>query len=139
VALVKTYPGFNYKIIENLVSSGVRGIMLEGAGFGNFPVNAVDESTKHHKILLDLFSSISKNVLLVMTTQAINGNPALNVYSTGRIEQKAGILPVPMTPETAYVKLGWVLGHTKDVEKAKEMMLKDYVGEINNRIDPRSF
>ncbi len=139
VALVKTYPGFNYKIIESLVASGIRGILLEGSGYGNFPINDVDEFTKHHKILLDLFSSISKNVLLIMTTQTINGNPALNVYSTGRIEQKAGILPVSMTPETAYVKLGWVLGHTKDIEKAKEMMLKNYAGEISDRIDPRAF
>ncbi len=139
IALVKTYPGFDYRIIENLVSSGIKGILLEGTGFGNFPVNNVDEYTDHHKKLLDFFSEASKKVLLVMTSQTINGNPDLDVYSTGRIEQKAGIIPVRMTPETAFVKLGWALGHSKDLKTAKEIMLKDSVGEITERIDPRAF
>ncbi|HLD85138.1 MAG TPA: Glu-tRNA(Gln) amidotransferase subunit GatD [archaeon] len=139
IALVKMYPGFDYKIIENLAANGVRGIVLEGSGFGNFPINPIDDFTKYHQKLADLFSSVSKNVLLIMTSQAINGNPNLNVYSTGRIEQKLGIVPVDMTPETAFVKLGWVLGQTNDIEKAKEMMLNNYVGEISERIDPRAF
>ena len=44
-----------------------------------------------------------------------------------------------MLPETAYVKLGWVLGHTKDLNKAKELMLTNIAGEINKRIAPKSF
>jgi len=38
-----------------------------------------------------------------------------------------------MLAETAYVKLMWVLGHTSDKEKAREMMLTDYAGEISTK------
>ena len=44
-----------------------------------------------------------------------------------------------MHPETAYIKLGWVLGHTKDYEKVKEMMLTNYKGEFNQRLTPDMF
>jgi glutamyl-tRNA(Gln) amidotransferase subunit D len=38
-----------------------------------------------------------------------------------------------MLPETAYVKLGWALGHTHDPEKVKEMMLTTIAGEMTER------
>jgi glutamyl-tRNA(Gln) amidotransferase subunit D len=44
-----------------------------------------------------------------------------------------------MLAEVAYVKLGWVLGHTKDLKKVKEMMLTNYAYEINDRIGKESF
>jgi len=44
-----------------------------------------------------------------------------------------------MLPETAYVKLGWVLGHTGSVEKVREMMLTNYAGEITKRSLPETY
>jgi len=44
-----------------------------------------------------------------------------------------------MLPETAYIKLGWVLGQTKDTDKAKEMMLTNISGEITERTNDKSF
>ena len=44
-----------------------------------------------------------------------------------------------MLPETAYVKLGWVLGHTKSLEKVRKMMLTNYAGEITSRSIPQTF
>ena len=44
-----------------------------------------------------------------------------------------------LSPETAYVKLGWVLGHTKDKEKVKELMLTNIAGEFNERIEAESY
>jgi len=43
-----------------------------------------------------------------------------------------------MLSETAFVKLGWVLGHkewAKDKEKIKEKMLENISGEINDRLE----
>jgi glutamyl-tRNA(Gln) amidotransferase subunit D len=55
------------------------------------------------------------------------------VYDYGRKLEEAGVIGnyCDWTPETALVKLMWVLGHTKDMKKIKEMMLKNYVGEIS--------
>ena len=44
-----------------------------------------------------------------------------------------------MLPETAYVKLGWVLGHTKDFDKVKEIMLTNIAGEITERSEVDTF
>ena len=134
VAIVKAYPGFDYKIIENLILSGIRGIVLEGYGLGHIPINSFDDEAKHHKKLLDIIMKYSDKVLFVATTQTVNGVVDLDVYSTGRIEKKAGIIPIQMTAEAAYIKLGWVLGHTKDIEEAKKMMLTNYTGEITERV-----
>ncbi len=38
-----------------------------------------------------------------------------------------------MLPETAYVKLGWVLGQTDDPEKVKEMMLTPISSDMTER------
>ena len=44
-----------------------------------------------------------------------------------------------MLPEVAYIKLGWVLGHTPKPEEIKQMMLTNYAGEITERSDEKSF
>ncbi len=135
IALVKIYPGFNQELLLP-----IRGIVLEGTGLGHAPINEKDEYTKHHpKLLKNLEDLTKKGIVIVMTTQTIYGKVNMNVYSTGRDLQKAGIIPLPMTSETAFVKLGWVLGHTKDSEEAKKMLLKNYVGEFSERIDDRAF
>jgi len=40
-----------------------------------------------------------------------------------------------MLPEVAYVKLMFVLGHEKKMEKIKELMLSNLAGEISERIE----
>jgi glutamyl-tRNA(Gln) amidotransferase subunit D len=37
-----------------------------------------------------------------------------------------------MLPETAYVKLMWVLGHTKEPTKVKEIMRQNIAGELGD-------
>ena len=44
-----------------------------------------------------------------------------------------------MISETAYVKLGWILGHTTDFEEVKKQMLTNYAGEISKRSVPETF
>ena len=40
-----------------------------------------------------------------------------------------------MLSETAFVKLGWVLGHRNWKEKVREKMLENFSGELNNRLE----
>ncbi len=137
VALVKVYPGFDYKQLE--CYSGYRGIVLEGTGLGHAPISATDEATKDHPKLLETIKKLSGNTIIVMTSQCIYGKVSMNVYSPGRMLQEAGVLPVSMTPETAFVKLGWSLGQEKDLDRAKKLFLDDVAGEFVDRINPRAF
>jgi glutamyl-tRNA(Gln) amidotransferase subunit D len=53
---------------------------------------------------------------------------------------KAKAIPAEdMLPETTYVKLGWVLGHTKDLEEIRKMMLTNMAGEITARSEIDNF
>ena len=44
-----------------------------------------------------------------------------------------------MLPEVAYVKLGWILGHTKEMDKIREMMGTNLAGEITSRSETDTF
>lgn len=71
-----------------------------------------------------------------MTSQCLYGRTNLNVYNTGRDLISAGVIPgEDMLPETAYVKLMWVLAQTSDADKISEMMRTNLRGEISDRRD----
>jgi glutamyl-tRNA(Gln) amidotransferase subunit D len=71
-----------------------------------------------------------------MTTQCLEGRVNLNVYDTGRDLLSVGVIPgEDMLPETALVKLMWVLGRTNESGKIRELMLTDLRGEISERRD----
>jgi glutamyl-tRNA(Gln) amidotransferase subunit D len=56
------------------------------------------------------------------------------VYDTGRDLLDIGVVPLDnMLPETALMKLGWVLGHTDEHEEVLRMMRRS----INHEITPR--
>ena len=139
VALVKMHPGFNHRELESYEKIGYRGIVLEGTGLGHAPINAVDKLTKHHTLLLTAVKRMAKKGIVAMTSQCLYGKVGMNVYSTGRVLQEAGVIPVQMTPEAAFVKLGWVLGQTKNIEVAKNLMTENIMGEQIERIDPKAF
>jgi glutamyl-tRNA(Gln) amidotransferase subunit D len=138
VALVKMRPGFHSDELKWHVEN-CHGIVLEGTGLGHAPINHGDEATKRHPELLKLLAEAKRKCAIFMASQCPYGKVNLNVYSTGRELQKAGVLPAHMTAETAFVKLGWVLGHTKDRQRVKEMMNQDVAGEIYSRTEQDAF
>ena len=122
VFLLKHYPGLSPDIIDYLISKGIRGIIVEGTGLGH-------TSTEFY----DAFRKATKEGIFVgMTSQCLFGRVNMNVYTTGRLLQKVGVVPLEdMLPETALVKLMWVLAHETDLDKIKELMLTNFAGEIN--------
>jgi glutamyl-tRNA(Gln) amidotransferase subunit D len=134
VALVKSYAGARPDIIDFYVKEGCRGLVLEAMGLGQFP------TAGKNSWLGALKSAADRGVILCAAPTTIYGRLNPNVYSEGRQCRDAGIIYLEdMLPETAYVKLGWVLGHTKSVNKAKEMMLTNCAGEISERGGPEGF
>ena len=139
VAIVKLRPGFTYRELELFEKAGYKGIVIEGTGLGNAPVTVLDKYTEHHKKLLDTISRMTKKGIFIgMTSQCPYGRVNMNVYSTGRDLQKAGVVPLAMTAEAAYVKLGWAIA-TIGKGKIKEIMLTNIADEIVGKIDPSAF
>ena len=88
----------------------------------------------HIFVVLKIFN-YDNNIPVFITSQTLYGRVDPFVYSNLRkvsIEAK-GIYLRDILPETAYIKLGWVLGQVKDYEKVKEMMLTPVNDEITLR------
>lgn len=135
IALLKTYPGSNPEIIDFYLKKGYKGFVIEGTGLGHVPTKARkswSETIKKH---------VKDGIPFVITSQTIYGRVNPNVYSNLRILfHKAKAIPgEDMLSETAYIKLGWVLGHTKDPDKVRKLMITNFAGEITERTLPESF
>jgi glutamyl-tRNA(Gln) amidotransferase subunit D len=133
VALIQIHPGIKPEFIENL-SKYFEGVVLAGTGLGHVPTNPFQEKLAK-SILPAIKNLINSGIPVVIAPQTIFGRLNLNVYSAGRLLDEAGVIGngCDWLPETAFVKLAWVLGHTKDMKKVKEMMLTNYAGEISKR------
>jgi len=153
VALIKTYVGSDPSIIDFYVDKGFKGIVLEGSALGHVPTGESGTKAGSFDKKLSWIPHIKyateNKVPVVMTSTCLYGRVNGFVYRNLRLVRDAGawygadgptgVSGHDMLPEVAYIKLGWVLGHTKDLEKAKEMMFRNYTGEITKRTDMRSF
>ena len=69
-----------------------------------------------------------------MTVQTLWGYVHMFVYETGRELLSMGVIPLEnMLPEAAFIKLGWALGQSSDLDEVKDIMLKPVVDEITRR------
>ncbi|MFQ6095621.1 MAG: Glu-tRNA(Gln) amidotransferase subunit GatD [Candidatus Bathyarchaeia archaeon] len=124
VALIKFYPGMNPKIIDWCVSEDYRGIILEGTGLGHVS----------RRCFTSIREAIKRGIIIAMTSQCIWGRVNMNVYYNGRDLLSMGVIPLEdMLPETALVKLMWVLGQTEDLEEAKHLLKTNVAHEISER------
>ena len=124
VSIVYYYPNMQPDIIDSLVDNGYKGIVIAGTGLGHV----------NKPLYPSLKRACDSGVHIFMTVETLWGYVQMYVYDTGRDIMELGVVPgANMLPEVAYVKLGWVLGHTHDREKVAEMMLTPYSGEITER------
>jgi len=118
------YPNFNPDIIDGLSSMGYRGMVIAGTGLGHV----------NKPIYPAIRRAIEKGMTVVMTVQTLWGFAQMYVYDTGRDLLDLGIIPLDnMLPETAFMKLSWVLGQTDDPARIREMMTTS----VNHEITPR--
>ncbi len=134
VALIKCHPGLNPEIFDFYVNKGYKGIVLEGTGLGH------TTTVSEYSLLPKIESAISSGVPVVMTSQCIYGRVHPTVYHNLRKLSKIGVIfAEDMLSEVALTKLMWVLGHTKSMDKVREIMLKNLVGEISERTEVEEF
>jgi len=124
VTILYYYPGMKPDLVDALVEKGYRGIVIAGTGLGH--VNS--------PLYPALERAISNGVHIVMTVQTLWGFAQMYVYDTGRDLLDIGVVPLDnMLPETALMKLGWVLGHTDDHSEVLAMMREPINHEITER------
>ncbi|MFW9786627.1 MAG: Glu-tRNA(Gln) amidotransferase subunit GatD [Candidatus Thorarchaeota archaeon] len=130
VALVKTNPGVDAPLIDYYVDAGFRGIVIEGTGLGHAP----------NRLHSSINTAVDAGLIVTMTSQCLFGRVDMNVYRSGVELLDIGVVPCEdMFPETALVKLMWVLANSKDQEAAKELLLKPLAGEIDMRSEEAEY
>jgi len=129
IALIKFVPGTDPSILDYYVSKGFKGIVIEMLGMG---LVAGEDSKKSW--IPAVRKAIKSGVVICAAAQTIYGRLNPNVYSIGRDLEKAGVIYLKdMLSETAFVKLGWVLGHRswRSYDKIREKMLENVSGEFS--------
>jgi len=124
VTLIYYYPNMQPDIIDSLVENGYKGIVIAGTGLGH--VNKL--------VYPAIERAIKRGVAIYMTVQTLWGYVHMFVYDTGRDLMSKGVIPAEnMLPEVAYIKLGWALGQTNDLDKVRQIMLNPVNKEITER------
>jgi len=122
--MVYFYPHMKADIMNSLIDNGYKGIIIVGTGLGHV----------NRELYPVLERAQKENVAVYMTLQTIWGYVHMFVYETGRDMMARGVIPLGnMLPEVAWVKLGWALGQTDDLEEVKKIMLTPVNGEITER------
>jgi L-asparaginase len=127
VALLPVYPGLKPEVFE-FMAENHDGIVLEGYGAGNIP-------NGEYSLVSSISKASANNVPVVVCTQCVLGSTEMELYQVGRAALDAAAIPaMDMTPETAMVKLMWVLGQSDDISTIESMMQKNFVGEIHEAV-----
>ena len=118
------YPGMHPDLVDALVEKGYHGIVIAGTGLGHV----------NKPLYPALKRAIEQGVHVVMAVQTLWDYAKMYVYDTGRDLLDIGIVPLDnMLPETALMKLSWVLAHTRDHAEVARMMTTPIAHEITPR------
>lgn len=121
-ALIQFVPGMDPAVLE--ACAGLRGVVIAGTGLGHVSGSWIPAIT----------GLVEGGTEVVVTSQCLHGRVCDRVYDTGRDLLRAGVIEgEDLLPETALVKLMWVLGQTGDPETIRSLMQTDLRGEINRR------
>jgi len=130
VSIVYYYPNMKPDIIEALIERGYKGIVIAGTGLGHV----------NKPLYEPIRRAVREGIAVYMTVQTLWGYVHMYVYDTGRDLMEMGVVPASnMLPEVAYMKLCWVLGHTREPVKVNEMMLTPIAGETTEREPPNGY
>jgi glutamyl-tRNA(Gln) amidotransferase subunit D len=134
-ALIKFYPGQDPEILEHYAKLGYKGVIIEMTGLGQ----VLSEGNKNWVPVIKKL--VEKGFIICAASQTIYGTLNPLVYSSGRELLKAGVIYLKdMLSETAYVKLGWVIGKLEEEkikitkENVEKLMLENISKEFNERL-----
>lgn len=129
------HPNMDPDILDYYLNKKIKGLVIAGTALGHVALNG----KKSLKKQIEKFKKAK--IPVVMTSQCFYGRVDPLVYSTLRWLSIEGnvIFAEDMLPETAYVKLGWLLGQNVSYSDMHAKMLESVAGEICIRQHPNVF
>ena len=127
VATLLVYPGMPAEMIDGLVSSGCKAIILLSYGSGNIPAS--------DRILMEaLERAADSGILIVNLTQCASGYVEQGVYEAGSELLRLGALDgYDLTPEAAFAKMHFLLATCHDREAVVAAWPQPLCGEFTQR------
>ncbi len=125
VGLLKLIPGTKRELVEFMVER-YDGIVIESFGVGGLPDYPGQE---FYPVVRQ---AVERGRIVVMTTQVPNEGSDLSVYHVGgHLKSTLRLLEAfDMTTEAAVCKLMWILGQTKEFERARELFNRPVAWDI---------
>ncbi|MCB9742593.1 MAG: asparaginase [Alphaproteobacteria bacterium] len=115
------YPGAPAKLLDLIVDMNATGILLQGFGAGNVPLDGWPAAIRR---------ATDAGVPVVITTQCLEGAVDLGAYAGSAAAKDAGALSAgPMTYEAALTKTMFLLGQGLDPEGFRAAWSLDLAGE----------
>jgi glutamyl-tRNA(Gln) amidotransferase subunit D len=134
VVLIKCHPGLDPEIFDFYLNKKYKGFVIEATGLGHTP------TLGKYSLLPKIEKAVKSSLPVVITSQCLYGKTHPTIYHNLRELSRRGVIfAEDMLPEVALVKLMWILGHTRNLEIVRKMMLTNYAGEISPRIEAKDF
>lgn len=133
--LLYAHPGLDSAIIDWYATNKYKGLVIAATALGHVAVQ------RKNSLIQAIKRCISSGMLIVIASQTLYGSTHPYVYTNlRRLSMDAGcIFAKDMLLETAFVKLGWALGNTKNSSQAITLFNTPMADDINTRIQYNHF
>lgn len=124
VAILRLFPGISGATIDALVSTGIKGLVLECYGTGNGP-------DRNGEFLAALERARESGVIVVAVSQCHHGRVDFSRYVAGGALSAAGVVSGnDMTVEAAFAKLQVLLDRGLEPKEIADLMVRNLSGEL---------
>jgi len=123
IAILHLFPGLDWQVLDNLLKSPLKALVLLTYGVGN--------AQQDEQLLATLKSASERGILIVNCTQCLKGRVNMEGYATGHALREAGVISgLDMTTETVIAKLYYLLSQDLSNKVVRELLETDLRGEL---------
>jgi L-asparaginase len=122
---LRFFPGLSPAHLESIISSSIKGVIIEALGLGNLSIQ--------EKSLVPWIEKMNRDgKIVIITSQSPYGTVNFNLYECGQLITSAGGLSAgDMTSAASIIKLMFLLGQFPDnIAKVKTYYQRSLAGEL---------
>lgn len=124
VGVLPLFPGIGAELLDGVLGSGIRALVLECFGSGTGP-------SDNPAFLASLKRAHERGIVVVAVTQCHEGGVELDIYEAGSRLRGVGVLSGGgMTREAAFGKLNALLGAGLEISEVRRLVELDLCGEL---------